>query len=58
MYGATGVVQVAAAAHLLAAEAGAPDGPVRLVCGDESDGWRTVNVMLDRARRVGPGGRA
>ena len=58
MYGATGVVQVAAAAYLLAAEAGAPDGPVRLVCGDESDGWRTVNVMLDRARRVGPGGRA
>jgi 3-oxoacyl-[acyl-carrier-protein] synthase II len=43
MYGAAGVLQVAAAAALL-------EGPPRLacarvVCGDSADGWRTVDVL-------------
>jgi 3-oxoacyl-[acyl-carrier-protein] synthase II len=41
-YGAAGVLQVAVAAALVAS--GAIHDPVRIVCGDAADGWRTTIV--------------
>jgi 3-oxoacyl-[acyl-carrier-protein] synthase II len=47
-YGALGVIQVALGAALVAAEA-AGSGSVVCVCGDDVDGWRSVELTGGRA---------
>ncbi|GAA4671684.1 beta-ketoacyl synthase N-terminal-like domain-containing protein [Streptomyces youssoufiensis] len=52
LYGAAGVVRLAAAAAMLAdADAGADGGAATVRCGDADDAWLTVDVTRAGARR-------
>lgn len=50
LYGALGVVQVAAAAALIADAANRSHKRATVVCGDDLDGWRTVTIFQPHHR--------
>jgi 3-oxoacyl-[acyl-carrier-protein] synthase II len=45
LYGALGVVQISVAAEMAGGDpVRRPQGPIMVVCGDDTDGWRTATV--------------